>query len=80
MPTGRLTMEYCPDPSVTAVLIFSISAGLATSTETPGSARPDESLTEPAIVPSPWAELVAGSPSRPNVAKTAAAILRRVGP
>ena len=43
-------MRYCPVPSVTAVRIFSISAGLAASTVTPGSTAPDASLTTPLIV------------------------------
>jgi hypothetical protein len=40
---------YCPVPSVTAVRVFSISAGLATSTVAPGRTAPDASLTIPAI-------------------------------
>src|SRR5688500_7930137 len=40
-----------PLPSVTAVRTFSISAGLAASTVTPGSTAPDVSLTTPAMVP-----------------------------
>jgi len=40
-------MRYLPLPSVTAVRAFSISAGLATSTATPGSTAPDESVTTP---------------------------------
>ena len=36
-------------PSVTAVRTFSISAGLAASTLTPGSTAPDVSLTDPAM-------------------------------
>src|SRR5688572_19816920 len=42
-------MRYCPAPSVTTVRTFSINAGLAASTVTPGSTAPDESLTTPAI-------------------------------
>src|SRR5438045_1163987 len=45
-------MRYCPDPSVTTVRTFSISAGLAASTVTPGKNAPDASLAAPAIVPS----------------------------
>src|SRR5678810_1184940 len=39
--------RYWPDPSVTTVRTFSISAGLAASTVTPGSTAPDASLTVP---------------------------------
>src|SRR5262245_59446122 len=42
-------IRYWPAPSLTAVRIFSISAGLAASTVTPGSTAPDASLTAPAI-------------------------------
>src|SRR5688500_11350814 len=43
-------MRYRPAPSVAVVRTFSISAGLAASTVTPGRTAPDESLTAPAIV------------------------------
>ena len=52
MPGGRLMMRYWPDPSVTTVRIFSISAGLAASTVTPGNNAPEASFAAPAIVPS----------------------------
>src|SRR5437016_4189201 len=42
-------MLYRPAPSETAVRTFSISAGLAASTVTPGSTAPDVSFTTPAI-------------------------------
>src|SRR5688572_23642588 len=42
-------MRNWPVPSVTAVRTFSISAGLAASTETPGSTAPELSRTVPAI-------------------------------
>jgi len=42
-------MRYWPVPSVTADLIFSISAGLVASTVTPGRMAPDVSLTVPVI-------------------------------
>src|SRR5437762_6599156 len=41
-------MRKLPLPSVTVVRTFSISAGLVTSTVTPGSTAPDESVTTPA--------------------------------
>src|SRR5687767_11858199 len=43
-------MRYWPLPSDTALRTFSISAGLDTSTVTPGSTAPDPSVTMPAIV------------------------------
>ena len=42
-------MRYWPEPSVTAVRAFSISAGLEASTVTPGSTAPDASLTTPVM-------------------------------
>ena len=42
-------MRYWPEPSVTAVRTFSMSAGLAASTVTPGSTAPDVSFTTPVI-------------------------------
>src|SRR6185503_20673093 len=41
-------MRKLPLPSVTVVRTFSISAGLVTSTVTPGSTAPDVSVTTPA--------------------------------
>src|SRR6266852_6776108 len=49
MPGRRSTILYRPSPSVTTVRAFSIRAGLAASTVTPGSTPPDVSLTTPAI-------------------------------
>src|SRR5579864_4287692 len=49
MPVGNDTNLYWPSPSVTTVRTFSIRAGLAASTLTPGSTAPDVSLTTPAI-------------------------------
>src|SRR6187431_2409885 len=48
-PGTRLTILYWPAPSVTAVRTFSIRAGLAASTETPGMTAPDASFTTPAM-------------------------------
>ena len=48
-PARRSTMRYWPLPSVVADRTFSISAGLAASTVTPGSTAPDGSLTMPVI-------------------------------
>ena len=49
VPGRRSTMRYWPEPSVTAVRVFSIRTGLATSTVTPGSTAPDMSLAVPVI-------------------------------
>src|SRR5262245_17336991 len=51
-------MRYCPVSSVTAVRTFSMSAGLAASTVTPGSTPPDASRTVP--VRDAWAKTLAG--------------------
>src|SRR6185295_2023900 len=47
MPGCRSMIRYCPDPSVVADRVFSISAGLAASTTTPGSTAPEGSWTVP---------------------------------
>src|SRR6185295_11636817 len=44
-------MRYWPAPSVTALRTFSIRAGLAASTVTPGRTAPDASFTTPAMAP-----------------------------
>src|SRR5678815_5413759 len=49
MPGRRSTTVNAPDPSVTAVRVFSMTAALAASTVTPGSTAPDASLTRPEI-------------------------------
>ena len=48
-PGRRFSTRYCPASSVTTERTFSISAGLATSTVTPGSTAPDVSRTTPVI-------------------------------
>src|SRR5690242_4239768 len=48
VPARRSTMRYWPVASVTALRVFSISAGLDASTVTPGSTPPDVSRTVPA--------------------------------
>ena len=50
MPGRSATIEYVPEPLVTVERVFSISAGLDTSTVTPGSTPPDASLTVPEMV------------------------------
>src|SRR6188474_3116258 len=57
-------MRYWPVLSLVAVRTFSISAGLVTSTSTPGTTPPDESLTVPAMLPPCWASAAAGSSIR----------------
>jgi hypothetical protein len=54
---GKRPIESAP--SLTVVLTFSMSAGLAASTVTPGRTAPDESRTVPAI---DCAETSAGAP------------------
>ncbi len=49
VPGRRSRILYCPCESVTADRVCSISAGLATSTVTPGITAPVVSLTTPAI-------------------------------
>src|SRR2546428_5358080 len=59
MPGRGSMFLYCPWPSVTAVLVLSISTSLLASTVTPGSTAPVESLTMPAIVL--WARAGSGA-------------------
>src|SRR5688572_22822025 len=54
-------IRNCPAPSVTTVRTFSMRAGLAASTVTPGSTPPDVSRTTPAI--DAWAYAAAGAAS-----------------
>src|SRR5215831_2830354 len=49
VPGRKFSIRYWPVPSVMALRVFSISAGLAASTVTPGSTAPDVSLTTPAM-------------------------------
>src|SRR5262249_34643887 len=48
-------MEYWPDSLVTTERVFSMSAELDASTETPGMTAPEESLTVPTIEAWAWA-------------------------
>jgi hypothetical protein len=50
VPGTRLTTLYWPEESVTTVRTFSMRAGLAASTVTPGNTAPDVSLTTPAML------------------------------
>src|SRR5437868_10551833 len=63
-------MRYWPEPSVVAVLTFSISAGLDASTVTPGSTAPDASLTTPVM--DACAKAAAGTSTSNNAATNAA--------
>jgi hypothetical protein len=49
MPGRSARIEYWPEPLVTVERVFSMSAGLDTSTVTPGSTPPEASLTVPVI-------------------------------
>ena len=53
VPGFRSMTRYWPVPSVTTERTFSINAGLAASTVTPGNTAPDASRTVPVRVP--WA-------------------------
>ena len=66
VPGRRSTMLYRPSPSVVTVLTFSIKAGLADSTVTPGMARPAASLTTPAMPEACWAR-AAGVSTNPTM-------------
>src|SRR6267142_1338971 len=66
MPGRRSTILYWPCASVTTVLTFSISAGLAASTVTPGSTAPEESLTAPTMDACAKAEIGASSTHTSN--------------
>src|SRR5215813_10221161 len=64
-------MEYWPDSLVTTERVFSMSAELDASTETPGMTAPEESLTVPTI--EAWAWAMAGmttSAARTRIAFT----------
>ena len=63
MPDLRFMIRYCPIPSVTTVRTFSMSAGLAASTVTPGRTAPDASLTTPVMDDwaSVWADAAMGN-------------------
>src|SRR5688572_6446250 len=70
-------MRYWPVPSVTTARTFSISAGLAASTVTPGRTAPDASLTVPAM--DAWAYAAAGA-NTTNASAIARFLTRRMWP
>jgi len=76
VPGRRSTMLYRPAPAVIAVRVFSISAGLAASTVTPGSTAPDESCTSPEILA--CAEANAGRQRMPAAITRSSALARRI--
>ena len=57
-PGRRRSMRYRPEASVTAERTFSMSAGLAASTATPGMGAPETSRTVPAMAA--WANATPG--------------------
>src|SRR5688572_22664638 len=61
-------MRYCPVPSVTAVRVRSMSAGLDASTVTPGNTAPEASLTVPAS--DACADAIDGSRATHRIART----------
>src|SRR5450759_1355051 len=69
---------YWPLPSVTAVRLPPIIAGLAASTVTPGSTPPEVSFTTPAITLPLWADAAAAAPSRPATASSHALAIGRL--
>ncbi len=78
VPGRRSTILYCPWLSLTTERVFSMRAGLAASTVTPGRTAPELSFTTPAIAL--WACATPGSPTSAASANSAAAILFRVIP
>src|SRR5262249_32076240 len=68
VPGRSSVIRYSPFSSVIVERTFSISAGLAASTVTPGSTAPDVSLTTPVILAAlvPWALATAGSIHAPS--------------
>src|SRR5688572_31855287 len=70
-------IRYCPAPSVTAVRVFSIRAGLLASTVTPGTTAPVVSLTAPAITL--WAATGRHVRTSASAALAKVVMIRRVG-
>ena len=68
-------MLYRPSPSVVTVRTFSMSAGLAASTVTPGRARPPLSRTTPAMPP--FCCAIAGAAITRQAHAAIAAVVRR---
>src|SRR6267143_1642457 len=69
VPGRSSTMRYAPAPSVTTVRTFSIRAGLAASTVTPGKYAPEVSRTTPAMLPvAACAQSVTGRKKKPQTA------------
>src|SRR5215467_705448 len=68
MPGRRFSTRYWPVLSVIEVRTFSISAGLETSTVTPGSTPIEVSRTTPAI--EAWAKAIAGTNVRRHASES----------
>ena len=64
VPGRRSTMLYCPVPSLMATRLPSIRAGLDASMVTPGRMPPVLSVTTPAMLESPWANVAVGANAR----------------
>src|SRR5206468_11690403 len=77
-PGRRSTILYCPPESVTTLRDFSMSAGLAASTVTPGRTAPVESLTVPEMAL--WPLAVAQIASRHKAGTPVRRIRRRMTP
>src|SRR5437588_11392375 len=74
---------YRPSPSLTTVRAFSIRAGLAASTVTPGKTAPDASLTTPAMPDAvvSWAHAVEATSTKVTQARlTSRSLNRAIGP
>jgi len=77
-PGRRSTILYWPVASVVTARTFSMSAGLAASTVTPGSTAPDVSLTTPAsdgadcanAVEAPRTPSTTRTPRKPRISRT----------
>src|SRR5207342_2518159 len=69
-----------PSPSVMTVRTFSISAGLAASTVTPGRTAPEASLTTPAIplAAACWARVARGTNSAHITRATPTTVVRTI--
>ena len=78
VPGRSSIMRYCPWSSLTLVRTFSVRAGLAASTVTPGSTAPDVSFTTPAMLAAlvPCAAVTAGVSNAPTQMATPTLAIR----
>src|SRR5262249_39833260 len=77
VPGRRFSMRYCPVPSVITDRTFSINAGLAASTVTPGSTAPEPSLTTPVM--DAWARAIEGKRASDTNRNNESQTHRRIG-